>query len=52
MEKVKQMYQVGLVSEEDFTGTLRAHHAAVDAMKSPQKEAAEADREWGGKLLM
>ena len=31
----------GLVSEEDFAAALRAHHAAVVAMKSSQREDAE-----------
>ena len=43
MEKVKEFHEVGMVSKDDFASTLRAHHAAVDAMKSPQREAAEAD---------
>ena len=41
MEKVKKMYQGGLISEEDFTSTLRAHRATKDATKSPQREVAE-----------
>ena len=44
MEKVKEMYQEGLVSKEDFAAALRAHKTAVDAMKSPQRDAAEAAR--------
>eukprot|EP00984_Skeletonema_dohrnii_P034308 scaffold33524_cov99-Skeletonema_dohrnii-CCMP3373.AAC.6 len=32
----------GLVSKEDFAAALRAHQAAVDATKSPQRDAAEA----------
>ena len=31
----------GLVKKDDLTATLRAHHAAVDATKSPQREEAE-----------
>ena len=42
MEQVKKSYQAGLASKDDFASTLRAHHAAVDAMKSPEREAAEA----------
>eukprot|EP00577_Skeletonema_sp_RCC1716_P026476 CAMPEP_0113406140 /NCGR_PEP_ID=MMETSP0013_2-20120614/19340_1 /TAXON_ID=2843 ORGANISM="Skeletonema costatum, Strain 1716" /NCGR_SAMPLE_ID=MMETSP0013_2 /ASSEMBLY_ACC=CAM_ASM_000158 /LENGTH=192 /DNA_ID=CAMNT_0000291941 /DNA_START=435 /DNA_END=1013 /DNA_ORIENTATION=- /assembly_acc=CAM_ASM_000158 len=34
-------YRDGLVSKEDFAGALRGHQAAIDAMKSPQREAAE-----------
>ena len=43
METVKNMYKDGLVSKDVFASTLRAHHAVVDATKSPQREAAEAD---------
>ena len=39
---VKQAYAKGDVSKEDFAAALRAHQAAVDATKSPQREAAEA----------
>ena len=31
----------GLVNKDDFAAALRAHQAAVDATKSPQREAAE-----------
>jgi tetratricopeptide (TPR) repeat protein len=40
-EVVKESYAEGLVGKEDFASTLSAHQAAVDAMKSPQREAAE-----------
>ena len=36
------VFKTGLVSKEDLAAALRAHHAAVDATKSPQREAAEA----------
>jgi len=39
---LKECYTDGLVSKEDFAGALRAHYAAADAMKSAQREAAEA----------
>ena len=42
LANLKDMYQEGMLSKEDFAAALRAHHAAVDAMKSPQREAAEA----------
>ena len=42
MEKLKKMYQFGLCSKEDLAAALRAHQAAVDAMKSPHREEAEA----------
>ncbi len=34
-------FKRGFVSKEELTVTLRAHQAAVDATKSPQREAAE-----------
>eukprot|EP00984_Skeletonema_dohrnii_P020450 scaffold9984_cov148-Skeletonema_dohrnii-CCMP3373.AAC.1 len=37
---LKQFYSSGLVSKEEFAAALRAHQAAVDATKSPQREAA------------
>jgi len=37
----RRAYAEGLVSKEDFASALRAHQAALDAMKSPQKEKAE-----------
>jgi TPR repeat protein len=40
---LKECYKRGgLVSKEDFAAALRAHQAAVDATKSPQRDAAEA----------
>ena len=41
MAALKEYYKEGLVSKEDFAAALRAHHAAVKAMKSPQREAAQ-----------
>jgi len=40
--QLKTCYAAGKVSKEDFTAALRAHQAAVDATKSPQREAANA----------
>ncbi len=37
---LKMCYQDGDMRKEDFAAALRAHQAAVDAMKSPQREAA------------
>jgi len=34
-------FRRGLVSKEDFASALRAHQAAAEATKSPQREAAE-----------
>jgi hypothetical protein len=37
--------KIGLVSKEDFAAALRAHQAAIDATKSPQRKAvAEFER--------
>ena len=35
--------KVGRVSKDDLASALRAHQAAVDAMKSPQREAEEVE---------
>eukprot|EP00984_Skeletonema_dohrnii_P018355 scaffold8554_cov91-Skeletonema_dohrnii-CCMP3373.AAC.3 len=37
-------FKQGFVSKEELTAVLRAHQAAVDATKSPQREAAEEYR--------
>ena len=44
VEMLKQGYKSGSVSKEDFAAALRAHQAAVDATKSPQRDAAENAR--------
>jgi hypothetical protein len=41
LRAVTKLYRDGFVSKDDFASTLRAHKAAVDAMKSPDREAAE-----------
>eukprot|EP00984_Skeletonema_dohrnii_P025083 scaffold14195_cov155-Skeletonema_dohrnii-CCMP3373.AAC.30 len=41
IQALKDFYKGGLVSKEDFAAALRAHQAAVDATKSPQREAAK-----------
>ncbi len=43
MDALKKLFKVkeGLVSKEEFAAALRAHQAAVDATKSPQREEAE-----------
>jgi hypothetical protein len=40
LESVKNRYSVGDVSKDDYTGALRGHKAAIEATKSPQREAA------------
>ena len=39
---LKKFYGRGIVSKDDFAAALRAHQAAVDATKSPQREEAKA----------
>ena len=41
MQELKKHYKDGKISKEDFAAALRAHHAASDAMKSLDREAAE-----------
>mmetsp|Transcript_4854 Transcript_4854/g.7094 ORF Transcript_4854/g.7094 Transcript_4854/m.7094 type:complete len:164 (+) Transcript_4854:189-680(+) len=41
LQRIKEMYMYGALEKEDFAEALRAHQAAVDATKSPQREAAE-----------
>ena len=42
MKELKEGYSHGVVSKEDFGAALRAHYAAVNAAKSPQRNEAEA----------
>jgi hypothetical protein len=44
LNALKSCYKDGIISKEDFAAALRGHQAAVDATKSPQREAAEAAR--------
>jgi hypothetical protein len=46
IQALKGCYKNGLVSKEDFAAALRGHQAAVDATKSPQRDAAEASEEF------
>ena len=41
VDALKDSFRGGLVSKEDFAAALRAHQAAIEATKSPQREAAE-----------
>ena len=45
MKKLWKHYSDGNVTKEDLDATLRTHHAAINEMKSPQREAGEAWRE-------
>jgi TPR repeat protein len=42
LKRLRECYKYGDVQKEDFAAVLRAHQAAVDATKSPQREAAKA----------
>jgi len=41
-------FRTGVVSKDDLASALRAHQAAVDATKSPQREEAEEYDRWKG----
>jgi len=45
LDVVKGGFKRGSISKEDYASALRGHQAAVDATKSPQREAAEAARQ-------
>jgi TPR repeat protein len=40
IKALKRQYTQGRISKENFAAALRAHQAAVDATKSPQRDAA------------
>mmetsp|Transcript_34487 Transcript_34487/g.50773 ORF Transcript_34487/g.50773 Transcript_34487/m.50773 type:complete len:212 (+) Transcript_34487:319-954(+) len=42
IQLLKDLHGKGIFSKEQLAAALRGHEAAVDAMKSPQREAAEA----------
>jgi len=46
LKALKNFFQVGIVDKDDFAAALCAHQAAVDATKSPQREAAEASKRY------
>mmetsp|Transcript_12537 Transcript_12537/g.24983 ORF Transcript_12537/g.24983 Transcript_12537/m.24983 type:complete len:113 (+) Transcript_12537:424-762(+) len=46
LDAVKSCYRQGFVSKEDLAKALRAHQAALDAMKSPQRDEANAIRDY------
>ena len=45
MKTLWEYYKDGYITKEDLESTLRTHKAAIDAMKSPQREAAVAWRQ-------
>ena len=40
LKGIKDLYKAGLMSKEDFAVAISGHKAAIDATKSPQREAA------------
>ena len=44
MEALWDHYKHGNIPKDDLEATLRTHQAAIDAMKSPQRDAAAAAR--------
>eukprot|EP00574_Skeletonema_japonicum_P012552 CAMPEP_0201729152 /NCGR_PEP_ID=MMETSP0593-20130828/18142_1 /ASSEMBLY_ACC=CAM_ASM_000672 /TAXON_ID=267983 /ORGANISM="Skeletonema japonicum, Strain CCMP2506" /LENGTH=334 /DNA_ID=CAMNT_0048221449 /DNA_START=54 /DNA_END=1055 /DNA_ORIENTATION=+ len=50
LKSVKYLCKVGRVSKDDFAAAIRDHQAAIDATKSPQREAgakfARQEAEW------
>ena len=42
MKQLWRHYSQGNITKDDLEATLRTHQAALDAMKSPQREAAAA----------
>ena len=47
IEALREEYSHGNISKEDLAASLRAHQAAVDATKSPQREAAQKQLQGG-----
>ena len=41
MKALMEAFKDGLVQKEELAAVLRAHKAAVDQIKSPEREAAE-----------
>ena len=44
MKALWKHYSLGNIAKENLEATLRTHQAAVDEMKSPQRDAAEANK--------
>ena len=42
MEALREHYNLGNIGKEELEATLRAHQAAIDATKNPQRDAAAA----------
>jgi TPR repeat protein len=48
MKALWKHYSLGNITKEDLEATLRTHHAAIDEMKSEQRDAAEKDSSLDG----
>ena len=46
LQVLKKGYAEGDIRKEDFAAALRAHQAALDETKSPQREMAHAARKY------
>ena len=44
MKQLWEQYKHGNITKQDLEATVRVHQAAIDAMKSPEREAAKADK--------
>ena len=51
VQALKTRYADGKVSKEDFAAALRAHQAAVDATKRPQREVAAKAEATGWRMI-
>ena len=47
---LREGYKAGDISKDDFAAALRAHHAAVNATKSPNREIAKAIESLSGEI--
>lgn len=43
MKSLWRHYSAGNIAKEDLEMTLRSHQAAIDAMKNPQRDKADAE---------
>ena len=52
IKMLMKAFESGMISKDDLAAALRAHQAAVDATKSPQRKAAEQIIEFGTALML
>jgi uncharacterized protein YqfA (UPF0365 family) len=46
MKALWKHYSAGNITKEDLDATLRAHHAAIDATKSEQRDRADVEADY------